>query len=217
MYEQIPAFNAELAKFNLAPCLLFGTNPSYDLNSKKPVTKVSELKGLRIGHSPVEYVPAFESIGAVSVISPAPEFYERLERGVIDGIFLPNTITDTYKAQEVAPYHTIIGFNTAVIFGMWTNLDMWNKLSPEDQEIFKQAGIVAQDTYHNMLQDEINQMYERWKADGVEILTMEESEIQNWANSMPDLKKQWAAKMEQQGLPGNQIVDLYIELGGMGK
>ena len=97
------------------------------------------------------------------------------------------------------------------------NLDTWKGLSPEDQKIFREAGIAAEDNYLAEMSGVIDAMYKKWEEQGVKIFTMSDSEIQKWVEAMPDLKENWAEEMEDKGMPGQEIVDLYIELGGMGK
>jgi TRAP-type C4-dicarboxylate transport system substrate-binding protein len=214
IYERIPAMNQELAAVGLGPALFFGSLPSYDILSKTPIKTLEDLKGLKVGHSPTEYVSAFEAIGAISVISPAPKFYERLERGVIDAAFLPITIYDIYKVQEVAPYHTTVNFNTPVIFTLWTNLDMWNSLTPQDQKIFREAGKEAEAFFIAQLDKDIERIKQSWAKQGVTFFTMPDAETKKWTSAMPDVAANWAEKMESQGKPGREIIKLYRKLGG---
>jgi len=209
MYERIPALNGELAAVNLGPALFFGSLPSYDILSKEPILTVEDLRGKRVGMSPTEYVPALDAVGAISVISPAPDFYERLERGVIDTTFLPINIFDIYKVQEQATYHTTVNFNTPVIFTLWMNLDTWNSLTPEDQQIFRDAGVETEAFYISELEKDVARIKQAWAEQGVTFLTMSEAETNKWVDAMPNLVENWAAKMEAQGQPGKEIVDMY--------
>jgi TRAP-type C4-dicarboxylate transport system substrate-binding protein len=212
MFDEIPALNAELAKWNLGPATYFTGGTPYDLLTKKPVKTLADLKGMRIGHTPVELVPAFREAGAASVVSPAPEFYSRLERGLVDGICLPINLQGTFKLYEVAKYHTAVALNTGVFFTTYINLNTWKKLSPQDQQIFRDAAKEAEQFYMIELDKEVATFKKTFQDAGVQFLKMPADDIKKWASSIPDIPAQWAKKMESNGLPGWQIVDKYLEL-----
>jgi TRAP-type C4-dicarboxylate transport system substrate-binding protein len=212
MFAEIPALNEELAKWNLAPAIYFAPVSPYNLLTKKPVKRLADLKGMRIGHTPVEMVPAFKVVGAASVVSPAPEFYNRLERGLIDGICLPQNIMGIYKLRELAKHYTIINLNTPVVFTLYINADTWKKLSPQDQQIWKDAGREAEQFYLVGLKKELADLEKIYKKAGVQFYTMPKSDIKQWVESIPDIPAEWAKKMEASGAPGWQIVDKYLEL-----
>lgn len=212
MFAEIPALNAELAKWNLGPAIYFAPSTRYNLLTKKPVKTLGDLKGMRIAHTPVELVPAFKVIGVASIIAPAPEFYSQLERGLVDGVCLPLSIQGIFKLQEVAKHYTTINLNTLVIFTIYINGGTWKKLSPEDQQIWKDAAREAEQFFLAGLDQEDANLIKIFKDAGVQFYTMPASDIKQWAESMPDIPAEWAKKMEAKGLPGWQIVDRYLEL-----
>jgi TRAP-type C4-dicarboxylate transport system substrate-binding protein len=212
MFDEIPALNEELAKWNLGPAIYFVPNTPYDLLTKKPVKTLADLKGMRIGHTPVEMVPIFQEAGAVSVISAAAEYYSRLERGVIDGICLNFIVMGIYKHQEVAKYYTTINLNTPVVVTIWINGDMWKKLSKEDQQAFRNAGAEAQKFYLDALDKEVEGYRKTFQDAGVQFYQMPADDLKKWAAAMPDIPAEWAKRMEAKGLPGWQIMDRYLEL-----
>ena len=74
--------------------------------------------------------------GASPVFMPPGDLYLSLQRGVIDGFLLIYDIAYGLKLYEVAPYITDTALsNTLELVTM--NLEKWNALSKEDQEIFK--------------------------------------------------------------------------------
>ena len=212
MFERLPSLNGELAKFNIGPSLVFGTITSYDITSKMPITTLEDLKGLRVAHTPVEYVPVYEAAGAVSVISPAPEFYERLERGVVDAASLPLELLHLFKTQEVAKHHTTVGLSTPVTMTLWINMDTWNSLIPRDQELFKNVGKEADEAYISATEIAIEKARVGFAEAGVTFHTMPKSEIEKWTALMPDIVADWANAREAEGLPGWEVVDLYKAL-----
>ena len=212
MFAEVPALNAELAKWKLGPAIYFAPNSPYDLLTRKPVKTLADLKGMRIGHTPVEFVSAIKAAGAASVVSPAPEFYQRLERGLIDGVCLNLNIMGIYKLHEIAKYYTTINLNTSVIFTLYINGDLWKRLSPQDQQVFRDAAREAEGFYLTEYEKDIANIRKTHKDSGVQTFTMSADDINKWMNSIPDVPAEWAKKMEAQGSPGWQLVDKYLEL-----
>jgi tripartite ATP-independent transporter DctP family solute receptor len=108
-------------------------------NSKKPINSVADLQGMkfRVIQSDI-FVDMVAALGANATPMPYGEVYSAIETGVIDGAENNFPSYDTAKHFEVAKNysldeHTIL----PEVFVM--NKAAWDKLTPEDQAIFKQA------------------------------------------------------------------------------
>ncbi len=108
-------------------------------NSKKPINSMEDLAGLkfRVIQSDI-FVDMVAALGANATPMPYGEVYSAIETGVIDGAENNFPSYDTAKHAEVAKNysldeHTIV----PEVFVMAKS--SWDKLTPEDQAIFKQA------------------------------------------------------------------------------
>lgn len=98
-----------------------------------------DLSGIRLRSSPL-YRAFLEELGATIVVQSAPEVYTSLERGVVDGTGYPVTGLRDQGWNKFLKYRIDPGFfQTDVLITM--NLDAWNSLSPEAQEIVQQAAL----------------------------------------------------------------------------
>ncbi len=109
-------------------------------NKTKPINSVADMKGLkfRVIQSDI-FVDMVAALGANATPMPYGEVYSSIETGVIDGAENNFPSYDTAKHFEVAKHysldeHTIL----PEVFVM--NKAAFDKLTPEDQEIFRQAG-----------------------------------------------------------------------------
>jgi len=109
-------------------------------NSKKPINSMADLAGMkfRVIQSDV-FVDMVAAIGASATPMPYGEVYSAIETGVIDGAENNFPSYESAKHFEVAKNfsldeHTIV----PEVFVM--SKAAWDKLTPEDQAIFKQAG-----------------------------------------------------------------------------
>lgn len=213
IFAKIPALNGELAAVNVAPVITFIGIPPLGLVSREPVDSLDDLKGKKIGHTSVELTPILEAAGAVSVISSALEFYERLDRGVIDGCILPLVIANVLKLREVAKHHTDLDLETSVGYTLWINQNTWKSLSPEDQKIFQQAGLGAEERQAVVWEGLEKKLREEiYPKAGVTFHKLPAADTEKWINALPDVVAEWANKMESKGLPGWAIMNMYLEL-----
>ncbi|OWV71579.1 C4-dicarboxylate ABC transporter [Rhizobium sp. R634] len=122
-------------------------------NKTKPINSVADMKGLkfRVIQSDI-FVDMVAALGANATPMPYGEVYSGIETGVIDGAENNFPSYDTAKHAEVAKNysldeHTIL----PEVFVM--NKAAFDKLTPEDQEIFKQAA-----------KDSVGKQRELWSA-----------------------------------------------------
>jgi tripartite ATP-independent transporter DctP family solute receptor len=122
-------------------------------NSKKPISTVADMAGMkfRVIQSDI-FVDMTAALGANATPMPYGEVYSSIETGVIDGAENNFPSYDTARHVEVAKYysldqHTIL----PEVFVM--NKAAFDALTPEDQEIFRQAA-----------KDSVGRQRELWTA-----------------------------------------------------
>lgn len=114
-------------------------------NSKKPIYKPSDLKGMKIRVQESELMMGLvQSFGAVPTPMPYGEVYSGLQTGVIDGA--ENNPPSYYSAShyEVAKYYTLDEHTMVpeIVIGSKISL---GRLSKADQDLIKQAAFDAID------------------------------------------------------------------------
>jgi TRAP-type C4-dicarboxylate transport system substrate-binding protein len=106
--------------------------------TKKPVTSIKDVQGLKIrtGGGVAERVA--KALGASAFVKPAPESFELLKSGVADGVFFPLESVVSFKLETVLEQATIFpGGMYSSAFGFFMNEDKWNKLPKQDQAIIE--------------------------------------------------------------------------------
>jgi tripartite ATP-independent transporter DctP family solute receptor len=112
-------------------------------NSKRPVSKPSDLAGLKIRvQESALMVGMVSGLGAVATPMPFGEVYSGLQTGVIDGAENNWPSYDTTSHYEVAKYYTVDEHTRVpeIIIGSKISL---SKLSQADQDMIKQAALDA--------------------------------------------------------------------------
>ncbi|MEN9559083.1 MAG: hypothetical protein RLZZ502_294, partial [Pseudomonadota bacterium] len=117
------------------PLAYFTHGGGMALNTKKAVTSAADLLGLkwRVGGGMVNEVS--KAMGMNVTLKPAPESYELLSSGVMDGTLFPPESYNSFKIDSVIKYVTSFPgglYNTSFVFMM--NPDRYNKLSADEKK-----------------------------------------------------------------------------------
>jgi tripartite ATP-independent transporter DctP family solute receptor len=138
-------------------------------NRQKPINSVEDMKGMkfRVIQSDI-FVDMVAALGANATPMPYGEVYSSIETGVIDGAENNFPSYDTAKHYEVAKYlsldeHTIL----PEVFVM--NKAAFDKLTPEDQAIFKEAATESVAKQRELWAAKVSESRKTVEAAGVEI------------------------------------------------
>lgn len=108
-------------------------------NSKRPIKSLEDMKGLkfRVMQSDI-FVSMVAALGANATPMPYGEVYSAIQTGVIDGAENNWPSYDTSHHYEVAKYYTL-DEHLIVPEVLVMSKKTWEKLSPDDQALIKQA------------------------------------------------------------------------------
>ena len=128
-----PEFNAEHQGVKVLSYFTHG--PGIVFNTKRPITKVEDLAGLkfRVGGGMVNEIS--KNLGMNVTLKPAPDSYELLSGGVMDGTLFPAESTESFKIDKIIKYATTFPgglYNTSFVFMM--NQGRYDKLTPDEKK-----------------------------------------------------------------------------------
>jgi TRAP-type C4-dicarboxylate transport system substrate-binding protein len=113
----------------------FTHGPGIIFNTKRPITRVEDLQGLkfRVGGGMVNDIS--KNLGMNVTLKPAPDSYELLSGGVMDGTLFPAESTESFKIDNIIKYATTFPgglYNTSFVFMM--NQGRYDKLAPDEKK-----------------------------------------------------------------------------------
>ena len=119
IYAKVPAFAEEHKGVKVLAVFTHG--PGMVLNTKKPITKAEDLAGMkfRVGGGMVNEIA--KTLGMNVTLKPAPESYELLSTGVMDGTLFPAESVESFKIDKVIKHVTTFPgglYNTSFVFMM---------------------------------------------------------------------------------------------------
>ena len=114
-------------------------------NNKRPIKTPEDMKGLkmRVMEQPV-YIEMMKALGASPTPMAMSELYTALQKGVIDGQENPLAHIATKRFYEVQKYISLSG-HTYASEPLLISTSSWKKLSPEQQQIVRQAALDTRD------------------------------------------------------------------------
>ncbi len=194
------------------------TNPTQLFVEPREVKTMEDMKGLKIGTESETQIKAVEALGAIPVSMSIPEMYDSLDKGLIDGSWNDWSASTIFKTNEVTKYRTQVNFNTNIgLFLM--NRQAWDDLGPENQKAFQQV-FMNQDicTYqgNTWISDNVRGLNGLLEADakaGISapyVLPPEERD--RWSVATSSVADEWAAKMDDKGLPGSEVLADFLTL-----
>jgi TRAP-type C4-dicarboxylate transport system substrate-binding protein len=113
----------------------FTHGPGIIFNTKKTINQVDDLQGLkfRVGGGMVNEIS--KTLGMNVTLKPAPDSYELLSGGVMDGTLFPAESTESFRIDKIIRHATTFPgglYNTSFVFMM--NPAKYDKLSAEDKK-----------------------------------------------------------------------------------
>jgi TRAP-type C4-dicarboxylate transport system substrate-binding protein len=149
------------------------------LNTKFPAKSIDDLKGKKLRVSPLlrHFVQA---VDGEPVTLPPSEIYLAMDRGTVDGFSWPVADAFTrYGWQEVTDYMIDQPMYRSG-GGLAMNLDKWNSLSPEVQEILLQAVRETQEFSIGWFAQNQDEQVRLMKEGGVELIDISDEEATRW-------------------------------------
>lgn len=188
-----------------------GAFDDYGLGTKFPWTKMSELKGVKIGAAGPN-LPWLDYAGASKVQTNLNEVYNALQSGVYDGIVIFPAPYFGFKFGEVAKYYTTMGWGSVAAYPVTVNNKTWAKLPDSVKKIITEEI----DVYQDAVEEESTVKYvtslEKLKAQGVTVRDLGDEERGKMALAIEPWVNEKASEYEALGFPGKKTFRRLIEV-----
>lgn len=172
------------------------------LTTNKQITKLEDLKGLKmrgIGELSAKWL---EAAGAHPIFIDPGETYQALATGTVDGAMSGYGNYYNRRWYETGKYVVGSGFNFCV-FVTAVNLDIWNSLPEDIQDILLSTGEEISDECFARIEAEEKEIAAGLEKEGVEIYMLPDEELARWRDLMGPIYDEWADR----SLACKQIMD----------
>jgi TRAP-type transport system periplasmic protein len=178
-------------------------------HSKDPITKLEDLKGMKVrGGSRVINI-MLEQLGATPVGLPVPAVGEALSKGVIAATTIPWEVTPALKVSQIVRNHT--GFTGAKglytqTFAVAMNKAAYDKLPPDLKKVIDaNSGIETAAAFGRAMDEGDKAGLEIAKKAGNNIVTLDAAETNRWQRSAAGVRAIWYREVGGKGIDGPKL------------
>lgn len=148
-------------------------------NSKRPLLKPSDLKGLKMRTPPDSVtVDIMQSLGAEAQQIKFSELYVALQQGVVDGQENPLTNIASAKLYEVQKYISLTGHKYELTPFLMSK-KTWDRLSDADHKVIQDAANVATALQRKLSKESDDALISELKAKGAQVDSVDKSAFQS--------------------------------------
>jgi TRAP-type transport system periplasmic protein len=209
-YQRI--YERHLAKLDehrgLKVITVFTHGPGVIFNNKKPINTLADLDGVkfRVGGGVVNDVG--KALGVNMTLKPAPESYELLSSGVVDGTWFPDESIISFRLDKVVKYRTAVPgglYNTS--FALVMNPATWAKIPQADQAIIeKMSGEWAARFIGKYWDDMDTKSRAAQQVAGVQSITADAKFVADFKARTAPIEDAWVKEAEAKGLKNARAV-----------
>ena len=198
-----------LDEFSEVKLLCMNTHGPGVLHTKNPVTRLEDIRGMKIRGGSNIVNDMLAKLGAEPITIPITQLAEALTTGVIDGTTMPWDLTPSLKVPELVHHHTEFpasrGLYTLPFFFIM-NLSAYQALPDDLKALFdKGAGVPL--AHACGVATAPGDVWARQVAVdlGNTIYSLDEAETQRWVDAAQPTIEQWYAEKEAQGIDGRAL------------
>ncbi|BCS96635.1 ABC transporter substrate-binding protein [Desulfoluna limicola] len=187
IYDEIPQFNAEFEKYHQKIVYTYSVLPIAGAFTQ-PVSSLGDFKNRRVRASSRWLLKILEGAGAIPVNLPWADTYMALKTNALEGIYTNIDAIHRVKLDEVAPHLLIFKeFWNPVPFHVTINLDSWNRLPKDVQEIIQAASANSKRLFATRYEPMLNEIVAAQKKAGYQVAFAKKEDIDTWLN-LPEIE-----------------------------
>ncbi len=200
---------------------VFTHGPGIVYNTKRPIAKLDDLSGLKFRVGGGMVVEIGKALGMNVTLKPAPESYELLSTGVMDGTLFPAESIESFKIDKVIKHATTFPgglYNVSFVFMM--NPAAYDRLPPEGKKAVDElSGEFAARLFGRGWDRVDRRGMAFMNAAGVQFTAADAAFIKAVKERTAPLEDNWAKAAEAKGVkaPKKALADFRAEIARLEK
>jgi TRAP-type C4-dicarboxylate transport system substrate-binding protein len=188
--------------------LLAVSLPQYRIFTiKQPVKDVADVTGLKLRSTGGAQDLTLRAIGSVPVRMAAPDAYESLSRGTMDGLLFPLESVVAYGADKLVKYSTDgLGFGSFIVSYSISD-SAWKKLSPEIQNAMTDVAEEIIPSACQQVQKSDDETKKSLEAKGIRFETLSPEVNAKFRDLMKGVAKTWSEGLNARGKRGSDALN----------
>ncbi len=181
--------------------------PQYQiLTTKAPVLDEPDVKGVKLRSTGGAQDLTLRTIGAIPVRMAAPETYEALSRGTLDGVLFPLDSVVAYDIAKLLKHSTANGRFGSFIVAYSIGDKAWAKLSPKVQQVMMQVADEVNASACVAVEQQDAEIRQKLQGAGIQFLAMPDALEKKFATRLEEVSTQWAKGLDARGKKGTEAL-----------
>ncbi len=212
-YESLAKPGGMLDKAELAPLgirLLYVVGlPAYQLFTSKKIDTLESMRGLKIRSSGPAMDVGLRQVGMVPIRMSAAELNEAFSRGTVDGYAFPGASVGSYDLQGRTKYGTVdLSFGSSMTFYA-ISLKAWNRLTPELQAIFSEAGERTTRRACALIDQEEQGALQKLASSTMTPVRLSPEDRRKYEEQLAAVGQEWADAADKRGRRGSETLKAF--------
>lgn len=203
-------------KPNGVRALVFFPLPGYQLmvSSDREFETLADAAGLKLRTTGGALELIVQSLGATPVRMTAPDMYESMSRGTIDGALFSYQAATSYKLDDLIKISTEGQNLGTVVNAYFISEQRWNSLSQDVRTVIAEAGERATKEGCKGLDKAELDARAQLEAAGTQIISLSEEDQGAIDETNARVQQEWAEKLDQAGRPGTEVLEAFKQALG---
>ena len=192
------------------------TEPTGLIFRKTKVTKLQDLKGMKLRSFTGAAQQALQALGATPIAIPGAEMFTALERGTVDGALTQPGSFIARKFHEVTKYYLWVPLSSGLHMMVMTQ-SKWDSFPQDIKNVMEKLNAQAKYWFYDEVQRRNYGTPSSVKATGIEVYSLSPDEQERWEKATESVTNEWVSKMEAKGLPAKEAVKTLREIAELYK
>ena len=192
--------------------------PGVFFTKNKPITKIEDLKGLKVRGPTATVTKMLGMMGATPVGMPVPAVPEALSKGVIDGAVIPFEVAPGLKVHELTKFSTETEKSSPALYTTVFVVPMiqakYESLPADLKAVIDKNSGREFSAFLGSTQEGNDVPSRKVFADtaGYTMTTLAHSELERWKKATATLDDAWISDMNQRGFQGQAMYDDAVKM-----
>ena len=199
VFQSSPLLQKEMASVKVLG--YWGGGSMQIMTKEKPVTKLEDMKGLRMTCMSKPFADAVQALDANPITVPLPDIYMTLSRNSADSALFSLLASGSIKIQDIIKHITLVSLCKDIRF-VGINKDLWDSFPPDIQKAIESTCCSeswAARMSGVMDEGDVSGRELLTKA-GAKFYTLDDAEYERWVKACAPLDQAWINKVVELGI-----------------
>ena len=187
--------------------------PGVIFTRNKPITKIEDLRGLKMRGPTATVTKMLANLGATPVGMPVPQVPEALSKGVIDGAVIPYEVAPGLKVNELTKYASETPKGAPALYTTFFVVPMnrarYDSLPPDLKAVIDKNSGRELSAFLGSTQEgnDVPGRKAFVETPGYTITQIPAAEMERWKKATDNLDDEWVTDMNKRGFNGKAMLE----------